>query len=84
MQRMKQDGLTSSVRILTVNEIGDSLWQVEYAVDYFLPSAYQPQTIKYRASIKVQYQRRRVQFKERLKNPIGFKVVSYGTKQIKE
>ena len=84
MQRMKQDGLTSSVRILTVNEIGDALWQVEYAVDYFLPSAYQPQTIKYRATLKIQYQRRRVQFKERLKNPVGFKVISYGTKQIKE
>ena len=84
MQRMRQDGLTSSVRILTVNEIGDSLWQVEYVVDYYLPSSYTPRTIKYRASLKIQYQPRRVQYKERLKNPVGFKVISYGTKQIKE
>jgi type IV secretory pathway component VirB8 len=84
MQRMRQDGLTSSVRILTVNEIGDSLWQVEYVVDYYLPSSYTPRTIKYRASLKIQYQPRKVQYKERLKNPVGFKVISYGTKQIKE
>lgn len=84
MQRMRQDGLTSSVRILTVNEVGDSLWQVEYVVDYYLPSSYTPRTIKYRASLKIQYQPRRVQYKERLKNPVGFKVISYGTKQIKE
>lgn len=84
MQRMRQDGLTSTVRILTVNEIGDSLWQVEYVVDYYLPSSYTPRSIKYRASLKIQYQPRRVQYKERLKNPVGFKVISYGTKQIKE
>ncbi|MBR1756274.1 MAG: hypothetical protein IJ738_01750 [Alphaproteobacteria bacterium] len=84
LQRMRQDGLTSNVRILTVNEVGDGLWQVEYVVDYFLPSSYTPRTIKYRASLKIQYQPRRVQYKERLKNPVGFKVISYGTKQIKE
>ncbi len=84
MQRMRQDGLTSTVRILTVNEVGDSLWQVEYVVDYYLPSSYTPRTIKYRASLKIQYQPRRVQYKERLKNPVGFKVISYGTKQLKE
>jgi type IV secretory pathway component VirB8 len=84
LQRMRQDGLTSNVRILTVNEVGEALWQVEYVVDYYLPSSYTPRTIKYRASLKIQYQPRRVQYKERLKNPVGFKVISYGTKQIKE
>ncbi len=84
MQRMKQDGLTSDVKILTVNEIGDSMWQVEYSVNYYLPSSYEPRTVKYRASLKIQYQPRRVQYKERLKNPVGFKVISYGTKELKE
>lgn len=84
MQRMKQEGLTSNVKIITVNEIEEALWQVEYNVDYFLPSSYTPKTIKYRATMKIQYQPRRVQYKERLKNPVGFKVISYGTKQIKE
>ena len=84
MQRMKQDGLTSSVKILTVNEIEEGTWQVEYNVDYYLPSSYKPKTIRYRASLKIQYQPRRVQYKERLKNPVGFKVISYGTKQLKD
>lgn len=84
MQRMKQEGLTSHVKILTVNEVDNGIWQVEYTVDYYLPTSFQPKTIKYRSTLKVQYQRRPVQFKERLKNPTGFKVVSYSIKQIKE
>lgn len=84
MQRMRQDGLTSNVKIITVNEIEDGLWQVEYVVNYYLPSSYEPKTIRYRASLKVRYVSRRVKYRERLKNPVGFKVVSYGTKQIKE
>lgn len=84
MQRMKKDGLTSNVKIITVNEIEEAVWQVEYSVDYYLPSSYTPQTIRYRASMRIQYIPRRVQYKERLKNPVGFKVVSYGTKRVKE
>lgn len=84
MQRMKQDGLTSSVKIITVNEIEEAVWQVEYSVDYYLPSSYTPKTMRYRASMRVQYVPQRVQFKERLKNPVGFKVVSYSIKQIKD
>lgn len=84
MQRMKQDGLTSNVKIITVNEIEDGVWQVEYSVDYYQPSSFTPRTIRYRASMRVRYINRRVQYKERLKNPVGFKVVSYGTKQIKQ
>lgn len=84
MQRMKQDGLTSNVKIITVNEIEKALWQVEYSVDYYLPSSYTPKTIRYRATMKIQYVPRRVQYKERLKNPVGFKVVQYGTKQIRD
>lgn len=84
MQRMKQDGLTSNVKIITVNEIEDALWQVEYSVDYYLPSSFTPRTVRYRATMRIQYVPRRVQYKERLKNPVGFKVIQYGTKQIKE
>ena len=84
MKKMKNDGLTSDVKIITVNEIEEGVWQVEYKVDYFLPSMSTPRTLRYRASMRVQYIRRKVQYKERLKNPVGFKVVSYGTKQIKD
>lgn len=84
MQKMKQDGLTSNVKILTVNEVGDALWQVVYSIDYYVPSSYTPQTRKYRATLKIQYVPQRVKYGERLKNPVGFKVVSYGLKQITE
>lgn len=82
MKRMKEDGLTSNVKLLSINEIENGSWQVEYTVDYMLPNLMKPQRVRYRASLKVQYQKRVVKYKERLKNPIGFKVVSYGTRQI--
>lgn len=84
MRRMKNDGLTSDVKIITVNEIEEGVWQVEYKVDYYLPSESMPKTLRYRASLRVQYVRRKVKFKERLKNPVGFKVVTYGTKKIND
>lgn len=84
LQQMKQNGLTSNVKILTVNEIENGVWQVEYSVDYYLPSSYTPRTNRYRASLRVMYRPRVVKYNERLKNPVGFKVVSYGTKQIKQ
>lgn len=84
MQRIKQDGLTSKVKILTVNEIEDGMWQVEYLVNYYLPTSYTPKTIRYRASLTTGYVNKRVQYKERLKNPVGFKVIRYGTRQLKE
>ncbi|MBQ8671359.1 MAG: hypothetical protein IJ525_02430 [Alphaproteobacteria bacterium] len=84
MKSIKEDGLTSVVKIITVNEIEEAVWQVEYSVDYYLPSSFTPKTVKYRASLRAQYIQRRVQFRERLKNPVGFKIVSYGTKQIND
>lgn len=84
IQRIKQEELTSSVKILTVNEIEDGTWQVEYDVYYRRPIDVEPKKLKYRATMKIQYQRQRVQYKDRLKNPVGFKVVSYGTKQLKK
>lgn len=84
IQRIKQEGLFSSVKILTVNEIEDGTWQIEYSVNYFSPSNGKVTESYYRATMKVQYQRQRVQYKDRLKNPVGFKVISYGTKQTKK
>ena len=84
MKRMKNDGLTTNVKIITVNEIEEGVWQVEYKVDYFLPSMPTPKTHRYRATLRTQYVRRKVQYKERLKNPVGFKVISYGVSQIKD
>lgn len=84
MQRMKNDGLTSNVKLLSVNEVENGAWQVEYEVQYLLPNMMNPKKMRYRAGLRVQYQRRVVKYKERLKNPVGFKVISYTTKQINE
>ncbi len=84
MKRMKEDGLTSNVTIITVNEISEAVWQVEYSVDYYLPSSYTPKKLRYRASMRIQYVPQRVSYKERLKNPVGFTVLSYTVKQIKD
>ena len=84
LKQMREEGITSNVKILTVNEIDDAVWQVEYSVDYYLPSEREPTTKRFRATLKIQYRSRVVQYKERLKNPVGFKVISYGTKDLTE
>ena len=84
MRAMKQDHLTSNVKIITVNEVDDNVWQVEYSVDYFYPSSKEPRTARYRANMRVRYVPRLRQYKDRLNNPVGFQVIQYGTKKIKE
>jgi len=84
LKQMREEGITSNVKILTVNEKDEALWQVEYVVDYYLPSSTKPTTKKFRATLRIQYKTRAVQYKERLKNPVGFKVISYGTKAIED
>jgi type IV secretory pathway component VirB8 len=84
LQKMKEDGITSNVKILTVNEIDDAVWQVEYSVDYYLPAERTPTTKKFRATLGIQYRAQTVQYKERLKNPVGFKVIEYGLKDLSD
>lgn len=84
LKQMKEEGITSNVKILTVNEIDDAVWQVEYSVDYYLPAEREPTTKRFRATLRIQYRSRVVQYKERLKNPVGFKVISYGTKDLSD
>ena len=84
LDKMREDGITSNVKILTVNEIDDSVWQVEYSVDYYLPAERKPTTKKFRAILRIQYRARAVQYKERLKNPVGFKVIEYGLKDLSD
>ena len=78
LQKMKEDGITSNVKILTVNEVDDAVWQVEYSVDYYLPAERVPTTKRFLAKLRIQYRPQVVQYKERLKNPVGFKVIEYG------
>ncbi|MBR1648239.1 MAG: type IV secretion system protein [Alphaproteobacteria bacterium] len=71
-RRMMRD-----VRIMTVNELSDGVWQVEYETRDMYPDSKTPEINYWTASLKVMYRYKSVKFKERLKNPVGFTVVNY-------
>lgn len=70
--------LQRNVRILTVNELGRGLWQVEYETQDMYPDSPAPEVNYWTASLRIVYSRnKRVKYGERLKNPVGFTVVRY-------
>lgn len=69
--------LQRNVRILTVNELGRGLWQVEYEMQDMYPDSPAPEVNYWTASLRIAYNRKSVKYGERLKNPVGFTVVRY-------
>lgn len=69
--------LQRNVRILTVNELGRGLWQVEYETQGMYPDSPAPEVNYWTASLRIAYNRKSVKYGERLKNPVGFTVVRY-------
>lgn len=69
--------LQRNVRILTVNELGRGLWQVEYETQDMYPDSPAPEVNYWTASLSIAYNRKSVKYGERLKNPVGFTVVRY-------
>ena len=67
--------LQRNVRILTVNELGRGLWQVEYETQDMYPDSPAPEVNYWTASLRIAYNRKSVKYGERLKNPVGFTVV---------
>jgi type IV secretion system protein VirB8 len=65
------------VRIMTVNELGSGIWQVEYETRDMYPDSKTPEVNYWTASLKIAYRYKSVKFKERLKNPVGFTVINY-------
>jgi type IV secretory pathway component VirB8 len=74
---IKEKGLTRSIRILSANRLKGGLWQVQYETKDMEPDSDAPNVLYWTASLRVGYRRKRVEFKERLKNPLGFTVVEY-------
>jgi len=74
---IKTKGLTRVVRIVTINELGRGLWQVEYETRDMYPDSTTPQVDYWTASLRVAYRKKTVKYGERLNNPIGFTVTSY-------
>ena len=74
---IRKRNLQRTVRILTVNELGRGLWQVEYETQDMYPDSAVPDINYWTANMRIAYQPKTVKYGERLKNPIGFTVVQY-------
>ena len=77
LETIKKKGLTRVVRIITVNELGRGLWQVEYETRDMYADSTNPEVSYWTATLKVRYRRKTVKYGERLNNPIGFTVDTY-------
>ena len=74
---VKKRGLKRDINILTVNELGQGLWQVEYESRDMYPSSTAPEVNFWTASLRVIYRKKSVKFNDRLNNPVGFTVIRY-------
>lgn len=77
LELIRKRQMIRDVRIMTVNELGSGLWQVEYETRDMYPDSKTPEINYWTASLKVGYRSKRVKFKGRLKNPVGFTVYNY-------
>ncbi len=82
LQKIKKEGLTRSVTILSVVRLSKDIWQAEIATDDILPSSAQPLRTRWTVSMRVSYSNNmRVKYSQRLKNPLGFVVQQYMIKR---
>lgn len=70
-------GLTRNVKILSVNELTNGIWQVEYETSDMYPESDKPDVNYWTASLNVGFRKKTVKYGDRLKNPIGFTVTRY-------
>lgn len=77
LNEIKTKGLIRVVRIMTINELGRGLWQVEYETRDMYADSTAPQISYWTATLRVRYRKKTVKYGERLNNPIGFTVDSY-------
>jgi len=74
---IKNQGMERAVKILSVNELAEGVWQVEYETRDMYPDSAQPEVSYWTASLNVGYRRKVVKYNDRLKNPVGFTVTRY-------
>ncbi len=74
---IKNRGLMREIKILSVNELSQGLWQVEYESRDMYPESATPEVNLWTASLRVAYRRKTVKYGDRLKNPVGFTVTRY-------
>ncbi len=74
---IRTKNLIRVVRIMTINELGRGLWQVEYETRDMYPDSAAPEIDYWTASLRVSYRHKTVKYGERLSNPVGFTVTRY-------
>ena len=77
MDVIKTKGIQRDIKILSVNEVVEGVWQVEYEAQDMYPDSAKPEISYWTASLNVRYQRKSVKYGDRLKNPVGFTVFKY-------
>ncbi len=74
---IREKGMERKIKILSINELADNIWQVEYQAEDTYPDSVKPEVSYWTASLTVGYRRKTVRYGERLKNPLGFTVIKY-------
>jgi type IV secretory pathway component VirB8 len=74
---IKSRGMERTVKIMSVNELTDGVWQVEYETQDMYSDSRRPEVGYWTASLNVGFRHKVVKYGDRLKNPIGFTVVRY-------
>ena len=74
---IKNQGMVRDVKILSVNELKEGIWQVEYETRDMYPDSAAPEVAYWTATLNVGYRKKTVKYGDRLKNPVGFTVVNY-------
>lgn len=77
LEIIRTKALAREVKILSVNEIGRGLWQVEYETRDMFPDSKSPTVNYWTATLRVLYRQKTVKYSERLNNPVGFTVDRY-------
>ena len=74
---IRSRGLSREIKILSVNELTNGIWQVEYETRDMYPESTKPEVNYWTASLNVGYRKKTVKYGDRLKNPVGFTVTRY-------
>ena len=77
LEIIRTRGLSREVKILSVNELTNGIWQVEYETRDMYPESTKPEVNYWTASLNVNYRKKSVKYGDRLKNPVGFTVTRY-------
>lgn len=73
----RKQHLIRGIRIMSVNDLGRGIWQVEYESSDMYPDSAAPKIDYWTATLNVTYRKKTVKYGERLNNPIGFTVTRY-------